>query len=147
MCIGMANGGKSLTEDLRKKSASEAIKSFQETGTSFTNAMVAGATNSVFEIINKFNVEVVEKQESIIMQAIQRIGGEEYSHITIDKNKVVDAFKKQMPRKLTIDENNGYPLHVCPCCNDKFLKLIPHNYCQVCGQAFDWSDTDEQNDR
>lgn len=131
MCIGMANGGKSLTEELRKKSA---IKN--------TNGIIECDLDLVHKTIQKFTVEVVEEQENIIMRTIQYIGGDEYSHITIDKNKVVDAFKKQMPRKPTIDENNGYPLHVCPCCNDKFLKLIPHNYCQVCGQAFDWSDTE-----
>ena len=53
MCIGMANGGKSLTEELRKNSAAEAIKSFQEAGTSFTNSMVASAIDSVFEMFYK----------------------------------------------------------------------------------------------
>ena len=44
MCIGMANGGKTLTEDLRKKSVAEAVKSFQEKPERFNNNFVETAT-------------------------------------------------------------------------------------------------------
>lgn len=44
MCLGMANGGKSLTEDLRKKSSEEAIKSFQEGAERFNESLVESAT-------------------------------------------------------------------------------------------------------
>lgn len=153
MCIGMANGGKSLTEDLRNKSAADAIKSFQEAGTKFTNDMYASGADIVYEMVRKFSAEVVEEQDNIIMQTVQQIGGEEYSHITIDKNKVLDAFKKQMPRKPKFEDEKDYWGNIvggryrCSEC-DRFIchaeELRPEEYYPYChcGQKIDWSDTE-----
>ena len=128
MCIGMANGGKSLIEELRKNSS---IKN--------TNGIIECDLDLVHKTIQKFAVEVVEEQESIIMQTIQQIGGEEYSHITIDKNKVVDAFKKQIPRRPVIPFDSINNEYECPDCPNKVNKT--QQYCDQCGQALDWSDT------
>lgn len=67
----------------------------------------------MFKAIYNYTVKVVDEQESIIMQEIRRIGGENYHTITIDKNKVVEALKmyKTMQRTAVEDglpEKNGF---------------------------------------
>jgi hypothetical protein len=72
------------------------------------------------------------------LRTIQYIGGDEYSHITIDKNKVVDAFSKQIPKKPRQEE---FELgEYCPNC-EYIFDGFP-NYCEYCGQRIDWSDTE-----
>ena len=72
-------------------------------------------------------------------------------------NITVDALEKQIPKKpkikeLTIGYLNGEEIkggyYHCPCCKS-FLGLNAevYKFCPRCGQALDWSDTDEQNDR
>lgn len=139
MCIGMANGGKSLTEDLRKKLAE--------------TPMPTDTVDEIFESMHKqmfaFGCKIVEEQEELLMKTIQQIGGTEYSKITIDKNKVLDAFKKQIPEKIEIevfedfDEDTGKPYTMkfekCSACGEH-IGLKSHRFCAYCGQALDWSD-------
>lgn len=104
---------------------------------------------NIIEMIHKFEVEVVEEQEKLLMRTIQRIGGTEYSHITIDKNKVVEAFAKQIPKKPIADPANlcDFQNFHCPECNQKIIARLDgewiagklQNYCDKCGQALDWS--------
>ena len=58
MCIGMANGGKLLTEDLRKKSSEEAIKSFQEGAERFNKSLVESVTERLINEITKDAIKV-----------------------------------------------------------------------------------------
>mgnify|MGYP003293568488 CR=1 FL=1 len=46
--------------------------------------------NTIQKLIQQFSVEIVEKQDEMLMQAIQTIGGERYKTVTVDKNKVLD---------------------------------------------------------
>lgn len=69
--------------------------------------------------------------------------------------KIMEAVEKQIPKKVGVNKNysNGrYTIAFCPTCKDvlgllRIAKYEIHNCCSKCGQALDWSDTDEQNDR
>lgn len=70
---------------------------------------------------------------------------------TVYKNRklyaelAINALEKQIPKKPT--HLDSVPHYRCPCCNDA-VKLYeesptyPIRYCNWCGQALDWSDTD-----
>lgn len=47
------------------------------------------------------------------------------------------AREKQIPKKPDFTEDKEFAL--CPCCNGKGLS-DKQNYCDNCGQKFDWSD-------
>lgn len=61
----------------------------------------------------------------------------------------MSALEKQMPKRFEIDE--WYPRdRFCPRCFEDFTKTDarcrdyePWRYCPSCGQALDWSDTDD----
>jgi hypothetical protein len=53
---------------------------------------------------------------------------------------VLDCIEKQIPKKpISIKRFTGTTTANCSVCNGKVLKV---NYCQHCGQALDWSDTE-----
>ena len=63
-----------------------------------------------------------------------------------DKEKIKIALEKQIPKKPTnysID-NNGYMIYDCECltCKCSHREYYPFSYCNHCGQALDWSDTE-----
>lgn len=69
----------------------------------------------VFKAIYNYTVKVVDEQEFIMMKAIQRIGGERYQIITIDKNKVLEALEmyktmQWVPVKDRLPERSGFYL-------------------------------------
>lgn len=74
---------------------------------------------------------IVEHQERIIMQAIRFIGGTEFTEITIDKNKVVEALQKT-----TAVTPKQYGMCGNPLCSAELVK--GQKYCSVCGQKVDW---------
>lgn len=54
--------------------------------------------------------------------------------------KAKDAVEKQIPKKVTIDQyDDGTYSYICPCGAE-----VEENqaYCDTCGQALDWSDTE-----
>lgn len=68
--------------------------------------------------------------------------------VTIAYDMAIKALEKQIPKK-PISEERYY---ICPCCrgdlgvsdDDIFVYELPTpKYCGDCGQALDWSDTDE----
>ena len=68
--------------------------------------------------------------------------------VTIAYDMAIKALEKQIPEK-PISEERYY---ICPCCrgdlgvsdDDIFIYEFPTpKYCGDCGQALDWSDTDE----
>lgn len=59
---------------------------------------------------------------------------------TMAMKLAVEALEKQIPRKLPVDNE----LYHCPGCGEKDAIMQGDNYCFNCGQALDWSDTDER---
>ena len=100
---------------------------------------------NVDDIIGQFMVDIAEEQDHIIMQKIQHIGGKRYEHITIDKNKTLDALSKATAQKPAIEKTNQYTAYRCPVCSKWFATVVfrtpkkPH-YCYDCGQKLDWSE-------
>lgn len=94
----------------------------------------------------KVNAEIVEKQDELIMQAVQTIGGDTYHHITIDRNKVIDALSKSIPKKPVEGKCGRCSVIKCPTCGKWLCITVPtfniedYNYCGRCGQAISWSD-------
>ena len=104
------------------------------------------------KIICKLGVTVVEDFDNAIEKNIIDIAKEEgiNSLMLLNKKEIVNAFKKQIPEKVT-HEASLVRCCTCPKCKnvvDKFEKWgestirITYNYCHFCGQALDWSDTE-----
>ena len=61
----------------------------------------------------------------------------------------IKALEKQIPKKPVDKSKNPVDWHImsCPCCNNtfwnsgQFVRYQP-KFCNYCGQAIDWSDTD-----
>lgn len=51
----------------------------------------------------------------------------------------IQALEKQIPKKPIFTDDKQFAL--CPCCDMKGL-ADKQEYCDNCGQAIDWSDTD-----
>ena len=94
--------------------------------------------------------KIVEEQDELIMQAVSEVG---FSYITIDKGKVVEAFKKYTATKplhgdFFKTESLKYPPYkvitkhiegaVCPICQSELENY--QKYCKDCGQKLDWGD-------
>lgn len=55
---------------------------------------------------------------------------------------VMEAVEKQIPKKIKRKViTSGIILYHCPVCNEHYYQ-INLNFCQHCGQALDWSDTE-----
>lgn len=96
----------------------------------------------VYKMAHNFRVDITEKQDDLIMSAIQHIGGDIYHRITIDKNKVLDALGKYIPKRVVA-------MCCCPTCKETvrlytFRSCGPERYCANCGQHLDWSDVSEE---
>ena len=53
-----------------------------------------------------------------------------------------EALEKQIPKKIKRRViTSGIILYHCPVCNEHYYQ-INLNFCQHCGQALDWSDTE-----
>lgn len=50
-------------------------------------------------------------------------------------NVALEAIDKQMPKKVI-------NLNACPICGVPYVLSMPY-YCEHCGQALDWSDSDD----
>jgi DNA-directed RNA polymerase subunit RPC12/RpoP len=88
----------------------------------------------------------------MIMNIIQRIGGDEYEEITFDKNKVIDALSKAIAKKPNDTERTVSGKIVLSCSECGKWLYIPEiekshkpNYCNRCGQKIDWPEvTDDE---
>lgn len=81
----------------------------------------------------KISCEIAEKQDEMIMCAVEQIGGEQYRRITVDKSKVLDALRKataMKPRRVSLQ---GW--YECPNCRSFLTKGY---YCSICGQKINW---------
>ena len=92
------------------------------------------------KMVNRIVCSIVEHQENIIMAKVTEIGGEKYTDITIDKNKVLDAFCKATPTEPHGDFHS-VPHYRCPKCGKSvktYLDSPQMPYCGWCGQKLDW---------
>lgn len=104
--------------------------------------------NPVSKIVEQITSSIVEDQEKVIMERLCEIGGTTYRDITIDKNKVLDMFKRNTATKVL--RTDAYPHRLyCPNCyhtllhnedNMSFYHEKISNNCPACGQKLDWSD-------
>lgn len=97
--------------------------------------------------IEKIRVDIVEKTDYMILQAINTIGGKRYRHITVDKNKVLDALSKATAKAVSIEAFGKGTLKKCPTCGKwlRITSILPekmdeYSYCSKCGQKLDWSE-------
>lgn len=98
------------------------------------------AESYVDKIVERIMCSIVEQQDKIIMAKVTEIGGEKYTDITIDKNKVFDAFRKATPTEPHGDFHT-VPHFRCPTCGKPVkahLDSPEMPYCSWCGQKLDW---------
>lgn len=93
---------------------------------------MADIQSYIQEAVEHISCAVVEKQEQLILNTIQQIGGEQYQTITIDRDKVRDALQKAT--KTPVVKVLYYCQ--CPTCGRAVSGV---RYCSHCGQALDWS--------
>ena len=86
----MANGGKSLTEDLRKKSSEEAIKSFQEGAERFNKSLVESVTE---RLINEIKAEAIKEFAERLKEHLKGYGG---LYCVTTMNVHIDNLVKEM---------------------------------------------------
>lgn len=103
-----------------------------------------GNTTYMVEQIHHLTCRIVEKQEDVIMGTIHRIAGEEFKEFTIDKHKVVDAFRRATPVRFTPAVDNGIIMAgFCPTCNGSVeiektaSRMMKGACCSWCGQKLD----------
>ena len=101
--------------------------------------------NIEYNITNKIMFEQVEKIDNEICERIKDIAilnGIDEVYV-IDRNAILSALEKQIPKKPIW--NFGW---CCPNCKDNWVlhfENMPEEnekYCNKCGQALDWSDTE-----
>lgn len=64
--------------------------------------------------------------------------------------KIMEVVEKQIQKKVKVEQFNRHNIYYCPTCDGCISDILGHigyGFCSSCGQALDWSDTDEQNDR
>ena len=55
--------------------------------------------NGVYNIAQNIAIQVAEQQEELILKTVQEIGGKTYEHISVSKEKVVEAFQDYIRRE------------------------------------------------
>ena len=55
--------------------------------------------NGVYNIAQNIAIQVAEQQEELILKTVQEIGGKTYEHISVSKEKVVEAFQDYLHRE------------------------------------------------
>ena len=83
-------------------------------------------------VIERIIIERNKKIDSLILGEIRRIATENGIDTIVNLNDkaIVSALEKQIPKK---------PLQACGHNTNRTM-----NFCPICGQALDWSDTDER---
>jgi hypothetical protein len=112
----------------------------------------------IHEIVEHLSVERKKKLDNAILGEIKEIIKDNSldTVIVLDETAIVNALKKQIPKKpdtkITnrgIDITGEYDIdsdYLCPFCEcvvgDCDAEEHFYNYCPDCGQALDWSDTE-----
>lgn len=103
--------------------------------------------NTITSAIHQAAVKQVETIENEILKQIRDMAVE--NGITdvylLDKKNILLALQKQIPKRAVkhgFDPNKMISTihYTCPICNKHISR---ENYCKHCGQALDWSDTNE----
>jgi NTP pyrophosphatase (non-canonical NTP hydrolase) len=55
--------------------------------------------NGVYNIAQNIAIQAAEQQEELILKTVQEIGGKTYEHISVSKEKVVEAFQDYLRRE------------------------------------------------
>ena len=105
----------------------------------------------IHKAMHHIRVNIAEKQDELIMDAIQRIGGNTYEDITLDKSKVLEALGKYIPKRVVAKHTEDINYDRCPTCGCKVRSFTlrytgPESYCVSCGQHLDWSDISKGSD-
>ena len=101
--------------------------------------------NTICNITNKILVEQVEKIDNKICERIKDIAilnGIDEIYV-LDRNAIISALEKQMPKKPLEIEGDYTALYgICPNCKNTICDNEDYKYCNDCGQALDWSDSE-----
>ena len=104
-------------------------------------------------IIDRIIIERNKLVDSAVIMEIQKIASENgiETKFILNERSIVNALKKAnstKPIKLATKKGD----YICSCCGnlvgDRFLEIsgekvkIKENFCDICGQALDWSDTE-----
>ena len=105
--------------------------------------------NGFDKLVEQIIIERNKTVDNLILGEIQEIATENGfdKKIIINEKAVVSAFKKQIPIAVEVVSRGGYaPDYYCPICKkqqkDSHKNKTKGCYCERCGQALDWSDTD-----
>jgi hypothetical protein len=89
-------------------------------------------------LVEKIVIERNREIDNAVLGTIVNIANENGISITLNEKAIVNALEKQVPKKPHKEE---FELcETCPVCG-WLLECLP-NYCEKCGQALDWSDTE-----
>lgn len=100
--------------------------------------------NITTRVVESFN----DAQEDFILRTITKIGEERGIVFSYNKEKIADALRKRMAKKVEIAKTLTPQWAYCPSCytalniNVEAIGNPEHlpGYCSCCGQALDWSD-------
>lgn len=94
--------------------------------------------------------EAIETLQGKSLECCEAFGSDcgncDKCEVTIAYDMAIKALKKQIPQKPTPSEKQQvrYAMcFTCPSCERDFSGTGIADYCYHCGQALDWSDTDE----
>jgi flavoprotein len=114
----------------------------------FSNAIVT-------KITSKAVIKAVEQIDDAILNeivAMARSEGIDDIYL-LDKKNIISALSKQIPKKVEKIKSGFKSFnYVCPECAYRQISQIEgewiagqhYNYCSNCGQALDWSDTNDR---
>lgn len=100
------------------------------------------------DIVERIIIERNKKIDSLVFGEIKEMASENGidTTITLNEKAIIEALKKQIPRKAILHGHNPYKLicsvyYTCPNCN-KHISIAP--CCDKCGQALDWSESNDK---
>ncbi len=111
--------------------------------------------NTVAQITNKAMIKAIEQIDDAIFNeivAMARLEGIDDIYL-LDKKNIISALEKQIPKKVEKIKSGFKSFnYVCPECAYRQISQIEgewiagqhYNYCSNCGQALDWSDTNDK---
>ena len=96
----------------------------------------------LLEFVDRITIKRNREIDTVALCTIKEIVRENgiEREYTLNDKAIINAFKKQMPKKPVIPFDSIDQQHECPECLNWVHK--PQRYCDECGQALDWSDTE-----
>ncbi len=140
---------KPLPENINK----EKLGQFQK---DFSFELINPDASPMSQFVTEYSIKVKEKLEDEVFGVCTQIAlanGIKYEY-AINKNFVLKAIEKQMPKKVT-HEASLVCCCTCPTCRnvvDEFEKFgdstvrLKRTHCHFCGQKLDWSEEHEQTE-